>query len=52
MSAEIARLVTTEGTWTRVKSRVWVKTEALLKEWRRIVDAVPEGLLAAARERK
>ena len=42
--------MTTEGAWTRVRSGVWVKTEALLKEWRRIVDAVPEGLLAAARE--
>ena len=35
---------------TTTLAEVWVKTEALLKEWRRIVEAVPERLLAAARE--
>jgi len=48
--SEIARLVTTEGSWTRVKSKEWVKTETLLKEWRRVMAAIPERLLAAARE--
>ena len=42
--SEIARLVTTEGSWTRVKSKEWVKTETLLKEWRRIRAAIPLGL--------